>query len=294
MMDEGGDSFAAGVADDDDGTRLFTDEQIEQCPSVAISNLTIKETKKRRLIGAGHIVELGTACKVSIFATARACLLYHLFYQHQCLDHFDEQVTAMACLFIACKAESRQLNLDRASYLHISKVISRSYQLVQRERITTDSVLFKEYVDRILFTERVLLASLGFRLDMPTMHDYVKAFSEAAYFPNLVACINTLLPSTLCLTHHPLVIIASIVHSFEKNAKMLPEAWWTKLPPVSGKALTEEDMMSVSGRIEKHLTAERELQREVGADAVFERRDSMLRRPVPRKPPPHKPRSANP
>jgi len=129
-----------------------------------------KETEQRlRSLGAALIQTVGSSklgLPQSVIATAS--VYYHMFYAKQSFKRHDRLAVAIACVFLAAKAEEAPKPIKAVIHAMYSYRFRKNPVL--RRRIMEDEDTFAIVKDRILVVERSLLYTLGF--DFNIKHPY--------------------------------------------------------------------------------------------------------------------------
>eukprot|EP01147_Barroeca_monosierra_P000497 gene497-3823_t len=199
----------------------YTSDEIYNCPSVTKSRIPAEDVFQQRIEGAEHIIDLSNCILSRLFGRtsphiwlvpAKACSYFHRFFQYQTLEHFDPQI-----------------------------VHGNSYT----SKLKEESI--EPLLEAVFFTERVLLASLGFDFNSPVAHDYIFAFQSLPYFSELLKIVNSTLLNPMMLQYEPGAIVSAALYRVEKQITnpCLPALWWETLSRETKVDLQESKLVAI-------------------------------------------------
>lgn len=91
-----------------------------------------------------------------------ACVLFHRFYTFQSFKLHDRYVMSVTCLFLACKIEENPIKLEL--------LVDKYMKLMSNKSANIDKET-KEFREKVIIAERILLHTLGF--DLQLQHPYL-------------------------------------------------------------------------------------------------------------------------
>ncbi|KAI9116326.1 hypothetical protein K1719_012493 [Acacia pycnantha] len=219
----------------EDGSRwYFSRKEIEEhSPSKKDGTDLKKETYLRKSY-CTFLQDLGMRLKVPQVTIATAIIFCHRFFLRQSHAKNDRRTIATVCMFLAGKVEETPRPLK--------DVILVSYEIIHKkdpaavQRIKQKEV-YEQQKELILLGERVVLATLGF--DLNVQHPYkplVEAIKKFKVAQNALAqvawnFVNDGLRTSLCLQFMPHHIAAGAIFLAAKFLKVkLPsdgeKVWW--------------------------------------------------------------------
>jgi len=139
----------------------FTEAERLQSPTVR-SGMTKDDEKNRRIDGVQLIEKLGEKLRMSNISHSTACLYFHVFFARLSMKEYDHREVAIACLFLAGKAEECRRPLDKILEAYSWVGVREPENTTQRRR------------DRLLIIERRLCEAIEYNFDVRLAHTYVK------------------------------------------------------------------------------------------------------------------------
>ncbi|KAM7256610.1 hypothetical protein ACFE04_012351 [Oxalis oulophora] len=212
----------------------FTRKEIEESSPSRRDGIDLKKEAYLRKSYCTYLQDLGMRLKVPQVTIATAVIFCHRFFIRQSHAKNDRRTIATVCMFLAGKVEETPRGLK--------ELIMVSYEIINKkepdatQRIKQKDV-YEQQKDLILVGERVLLATLGF--DLNVHHPYkplVEAIKKFKVAQNALAqvawnFVNDGLRTSLCLQFMPHHIAAGAIFLAAKFLKVkLPsdgeKVWW--------------------------------------------------------------------
>ncbi|KAL9406694.1 hypothetical protein Peur_003666 [Populus x canadensis] len=231
---ESGPSRSSQDRPEEGGRWYFSRKEIEENSPSRRDNIDLKKETYLRKSYCTFLQDLGMRLKVPQVTIATAIIFCHRFFIRQSHAKNDRRTIATVCMFLAGKVEETPRPLK--------DVILVSYEIMhKKDPAATQRIKQKEVYEQqkelILLGERVVLATLGF--DLNVHHPYkplVEAIKKFKVAQNALAqvawnFVNDGLRTSLCLqfkTHH---IAAGAIFLAAKFLKVkLPsdgeKVWW--------------------------------------------------------------------
>ncbi|KAJ1398822.1 Cyclin-like [Sesbania bispinosa] len=218
-----------------DGSRwYFSRKEIEENSPSKQDGVDLKKEAYLRKSYCTFLQDLGMRLKVPQVTIATAIIFCHRFFLRQSHAKNDRRIIATVCMFLAGKVEETPRPLK--------DVILVSYEIIHKkdpaavQRIKQKEV-YEQQKELILLGERVVLATLGF--DLNVHHPYkplVEAIKKFKVAQNALAqvawnFVNDGLRTSLCLQFKPHHIAAGAIFLAAKFLKVkLPsdgeKVWW--------------------------------------------------------------------
>ncbi|KAL2331071.1 hypothetical protein Fmac_018652 [Flemingia macrophylla] len=219
----------------EDGSRwYFSRKEIEEYSPSKQDGIDLKKENYLRKSYCTFLQDLGMRLKVPQVTIATAIIFCHRFFLRQSHAKNDRRTIATVCMFLAGKVEETPRPLK--------DVILISYEIINKKdpaaimRIKQKEV-YEQHKELILIGERVVLATLGF--DLNVHHPYkplVEAIKKFKVAQNALAqvawnFVNDGLRTSLCLQFKPHHIAAGAIFLAAKFLKVkLPsdgeKVWW--------------------------------------------------------------------
>ncbi|KAF7822482.1 cyclin-T1-3-like isoform X1 [Senna tora] len=219
----------------EDGSRwYFSRKEIEENSPSKKDGIDLKKETYLRKSYCTFLQDLGMRLKVPQVTIATAIIFCHRFFLRQSHAKNDRRTIATVCMFLAGKVEETPRPLK--------DVILVSYEIIHKkdpaavQRIKQKEV-YEQQKELILLGERVVLATLGF--DLNVHHPYkplVEAIKKFKVAQNALAqvawnFVNDGLRTSLCLQFKPHHIAAGAIFLAAKFLKVkLPsdgeKVWW--------------------------------------------------------------------
>ncbi|KAG4947598.1 hypothetical protein JHK87_043605 [Glycine soja] len=263
------------VSQPEDGSRwYFYRKEIEEYSPSKHDGIDLKKETYLRKSYCTFLQDLGMRLKVPQVTIATAIIFCHRFFLRQSHAKNDRRTIATVCMFLAGKVEETPRPLK--------DVILISYEIIHKKdpaaimRIKQKEV-YEQHKELILLGERVVLATLGF--DLNVHHPYkplVEAIKKFKVAQNALAqvawnFVNDGLRTSLCLQFKPHHIAAGAIFLAAKFLKVkLPsdgeKVWWQEfdvtprqLEEVSNQMLElyEQNRMPPSNDVEGGGTSNR-------------------------------------
>ncbi|KAL9240148.1 hypothetical protein vseg_014400 [Gypsophila vaccaria] len=219
---------------DDGGGWYFSRKEIEENSPSRSDDIDLKKETYLRKSYCTFLQDLGMRLKVPQVTIATAIIFCHRFYLRQSHARNDRKTVATACMFLAGKVEETPRPLKDVilvSYEIIHKKDPAAFQKIKQKEV------FEQQKELILIGERVVLATLGF--DMNVQYPYkplveaIKKFKVAQHTLAQVAWnfVNDGLRTSLCLQFKPHHIAAGAIFLAAKFLRVkLPsdgeKVWW--------------------------------------------------------------------
>uniref|UniRef100_A0A6M2ES18 B-like cyclin n=1 Tax=Populus davidiana TaxID=266767 RepID=A0A6M2ES18_9ROSI len=231
---EGGPSRSSQERPEEGDRWYFSRKEIEENSPSRRDNIDLKKETYLRKSYCTFLQDLGMRLKVPQVTIATAIIFCHRFFIRQSHAKNDRRTIATVCMFLAGKVEETPRPLK--------DVILVSYEIMHKKDPTAtqrikQKVVYEQQKELILLGERVVLATLGF--DLNVHHPYkplVEAIKKFKVAQNALAqvawnFVNDGLRTSLCLqfkTHH---IAAGAIFLAAKFLKVkLPsdgeKVWW--------------------------------------------------------------------
>ncbi|GAB4835552.1 hypothetical protein Ancab_000461 [Ancistrocladus abbreviatus] len=231
---EGGSSKMLQDICEDGGCWYFSRKEIEENSPSRQDGIDLKKETYLRKSYCTFLQDLGMRLKVPQVTIATAIIFCHRFYLRQSHAKNDRRTTSTACMFLAGKVEETPRPLKDVilvSYEIIHKKDPAAVQKIKQKEV------YEEQKELILLAERVVLATLGF--DLNVQHPYkplVEAIKKFKVAQNALAqvawnFVNDGLRTSLCLQFKPHHIAAGAIFLAAKFLKVkLPsdgeKVWW--------------------------------------------------------------------
>nr|KYP51905.1 Cyclin-T1-5 [Cajanus cajan] len=219
----------------EDGSRwYFSRKEIEEYSPSKQDGIDLKKETYLRKSYCTFLQDLGMRLKVPQVTIATAIIFCHRFFLRQSHAKNDRRTIATVCMFLAGKVEETPRPLK--------DVILISYEIINKKdpvaimKIKQKEV-YEQHKELILIGERVVLATLGF--DLNVHHPYkplVEAIKKFKVAQNALAqvawnFVNDGLRTSLCLQFKPHHIAAGAIFLAAKFLKVkLPsdgeKVWW--------------------------------------------------------------------
>ncbi|GAV61527.1 Cyclin_N domain-containing protein [Cephalotus follicularis] len=216
------------------GRWYFSRKEIEENSPSRRDFIDLKKETYLRKSYCTYLQDLGMRLKVPQVTIATAIIFCHRFFIRQSHAKSDRRTIATVCMFLAGKVEETPRPLK--------DVIMVSYEIIHKkdpaaaQRIKQKEV-YEQQKELILLGERVVLATLGF--DLNVHHPYkplVEAIKKFKVAQNALAqvawnFVNDGLRTSLCLQFKPHHIAAGAIFLAAKFLKVkLPsdgeKVWW--------------------------------------------------------------------
>ncbi|XP_057534897.1 cyclin-T1-3-like isoform X1 [Amaranthus tricolor] len=238
-----GDSSHFGVSElsrvsqekpEDGGRWYFSRKEIEENSPSRHDGIDLKKETYLRKSYCTFLQDLGMRLKVPQVTIATAIIFCHRFYLRQSHAKNDRRTIATACMFLAGKVEETPRPLK--DVIVVSYDITHKKDPAAVQKIKQKEV-YEQQKELILLGERVVLATLGF--DLNVQHPYkplVEAIKKFKVAQNALAqvawnFVNDGLRTSLCLQFKPHHIAAGAIFLAAKFLKVkLPsdgdKVWW--------------------------------------------------------------------
>nr|XP_017251135.1 PREDICTED: cyclin-T1-3-like [Daucus carota subsp. sativus] len=234
---EGGSSYSNNQSEDGSGGGgqwYYSRKEIEENSASRKDGIDLKKETYMRRSYCTFLQDLGMRLKVPQVTIATAIIFCHRFFLRQSHARNDRRTIATVCMFLAGKVEETPRPLK--------DVILVSYEIIHRkdpdgaQKIKQKEV-YEQQKELILMGERVVLATLGFDLNVhhpyKPLVDAIKKFGVAQNALAQVAWnfVNDGLRTSLCLQFKPHHIAAGAIFLAAKFLKVkLPHdaetSWW--------------------------------------------------------------------
>ncbi|KAE9456478.1 hypothetical protein C3L33_11450, partial [Rhododendron williamsianum] len=222
-MFEGGPHKTSQDSPDDGGRWYFSRKEIEENSPSRRDGIDLKKEAYLRKSYCTFLQDLGMRLKVPQVTIATAIIFCHRFFLRQSHAKNDRRTIATVCMFLAGKVEETPRPLK--------DVILVSYEIIHKkdpaavQRIKQKEV-YEQQKELILLGERVVLATLGF--DLNVHHPYkplVEAIKKFKVAQNALAqvawnFVNDGLRTSLCLQFKPHHIAAGAIFLAAKFLKV--------------------------------------------------------------------------
>ncbi|KAG6696480.1 hypothetical protein I3843_09G146100 [Carya illinoinensis] len=234
VTSDGGSSRSSLDRQEDVGRWYLSRKEIEENSPSRRDGTDLKKETYLRKSYCTFLQDLGMRLKVPQVTIATAIIFCHRFFLRQSHAKNDRRTIATVCMFLAGKVEETPRPLK--------DVILVSYEIIHKkdpaaaQRIKQKDV-YEQQKELILLGERVVLATLGF--DLNVHHPYkplVEAIKKFKVAQNALAqvawnFVNDGLRTSLCLQFKPHHIAAGAIFLAAKFLKVkLPsdgeKVWW--------------------------------------------------------------------
>ncbi|XP_057321543.1 cyclin-T-like [Microplitis mediator] len=187
-------------------------EELKNSPS-SKDGISVEKELDHKQQAAYLINDLGKRLKLSEVCVHTAIVYMHRFYVHHSLAKFFRYEIATVAIFVAAKVEEEpQKSQAVISALHVCLNKYKDYQL------DTTSAENQEKVKALISNERILLATLGFKMGVNHPHHYIKKFCG-----EIKACKElskiflqmanyTLQMTSMCLKYKPAVVASYCIY----------------------------------------------------------------------------------
>ncbi|XP_062011987.1 cyclin-T1-3-like isoform X1 [Rosa rugosa] len=212
----------------------FYRKEIEENSPSRLDGIDLKKETYLRKSYCTFLQDLGMRLKVPQVTIATAIIFCHRFFLRQSHARNDRRTIATVCMFLAGKVEETPRPLKDViivSYEIIHKKDPAAVQKIKQKEV------YEQQKELILSGERVVLATLGFDLNL--LHPYkplVEAIKKFKVAQNALAqvawnFVNDGLRTSLCLQFKPHHIAAGAIFLAAKFLKVkLPsdgeKVWW--------------------------------------------------------------------
>uniref|UniRef100_A0A803P0N8 B-like cyclin n=1 Tax=Cannabis sativa TaxID=3483 RepID=A0A803P0N8_CANSA len=271
---EGGSNRHSQETPEDGGRWYFSRKEIEENSPSRGDGVDLKKETYLRKSYCTFLQDLGMRLKVPQVTIATAIIFCHRFFLRQSHAKNDRRTIATVCMFLAGKVEETPRPLK--------DVILVSYEIINKKDPTAaqrikQKEVYEQQKELILLGERVVLATLGF--DLNVQHPYkplVEAIKKFKVAQNALAqvawnFVNDGLRTSLCLQFKPHHIAAGAIFlaakflkvklpSDEVSNQMLELYEQNRVPPssdVEGSAasgVTHRAPVKATTSNEEHLT----------------------------------------
>ncbi|KAL0917055.1 hypothetical protein M5K25_012096 [Dendrobium thyrsiflorum] len=212
----------------------FSRKEIEENSPSRIDGFDLKKEAYFRKSYCTYLQDLGMRLKVPQVTIATAIVFCHRFFLRQSHAKNDRRTIATVCMFLAGKVEETPRPLKDVILVSYEIIHKKDPSAVQRIK---QKEVYEQQKELILLGERLVLATLGFDLNM--YHPYkplveaIKKFKVAQSALAQVAWnfVNDGLRTSLCLQFKPHHIAAGAIFLAAKFLKVkLPsdgeKVWW--------------------------------------------------------------------
>lgn len=219
----------------EDGSRwYFSRKEIEENSPSRRDGVDLKKETYLRKSYCTFLQDLGMRLKVPQVTIATAIIFCHRFFLRQSHAKNDRRTIATVCMFLAGKVEETPRPLKDVILVSYEMIHKKDPTAVQRIK---QKEVYEQQKELILVGERVVLATLGF--DLNVQHPYkplVEAIKKFKVAQNALAqvawnFVNDGLRTSLCLQFKPHHIAAGAIFLAAKFLKVkLPsdgeKVWW--------------------------------------------------------------------
>ncbi|KAJ9164450.1 hypothetical protein P3X46_024026 [Hevea brasiliensis] len=216
------------------GRWYFSRKEIEENSPSRRDGIDLKKETYLRKSYCTFLQDLGMRLKVPQLTIATAIIFCHRFFLRQSHAKNDRRTIATVCMFLAGKVEETPRPLKDVILVSYEIIHKKDPEAVQRIK---QKEVYEQQKELILLGERVVLATLGF--DLNVQHPYkplvdaIKKFKVAQNALAQVAWnfVNDGLRTSLCLQFKPHHIAAGAIFLAAKFLKVkLPsdgeKVWW--------------------------------------------------------------------
>ncbi|KAK9168180.1 hypothetical protein Syun_000320 [Stephania yunnanensis] len=233
MVEGGSFSFSQDKADEV-GRWYLSRKEIEENSPSRRDGIDLKKETYLRKSYCTFLQDLGMRLKVPQVTIATAIIFCHRFFLRQSHAKNDRWTIATVCIFLAGKVEETPRPLKDVILVSYEIIHKKDPAAVQRIK---QKEIYEQQKELILVGERVVLATLGF--DLNVHHPYkplVEAIKKFKVAQNALAqvawnFVNDGLRTSLCLQFKPHHIAAGAIFLAAKFLKVkLPsdgeKVWW--------------------------------------------------------------------
>ncbi|KAJ4835545.1 hypothetical protein Tsubulata_028433 [Turnera subulata] len=219
---------------EDGGRWYFSRKEIEENSPSKKDGVDLKKEAYLRKSYCTFLQDLGMRLKVPQLTIATAIIFCHRFFLRQSLAKNDRRTIATVCMFLAGKVEETPRPLKDVIVVSYEIIHKKDPEAIQRIK---QKEVYEQQKELILIGERVVLATLGF--DLNVLHPYkplVEAIKKFKVAQNALAqvawnFVNDGLRTSLCLQFKPHHIAAGAIFLAAKFLKVkLPsdgeKVWW--------------------------------------------------------------------
>ncbi|KAI0507030.1 hypothetical protein KFK09_013148 [Dendrobium nobile] len=212
----------------------FSRKEIEENSPSRRDGIDLKKEAYFRKSYCTYLQDLGMRLKVPQVTIATAIVFCHRFFLRQSHAKNDRRTIATVCMFLAGKVEETPRPLKDVILVSYEIIHKKDPSAVQRIK---QKEVYEQQKELILLGERLVLATLGFDLNM--YHPYkplVEAIKKFKVAQNALAqvawnFVNDGLRTSLCLQFKPHHIAAGAIFLAAKFLKVkLPsdgeKVWW--------------------------------------------------------------------
>ncbi|XP_020580853.1 cyclin-T1-3-like [Phalaenopsis equestris] len=212
----------------------FSRKEIEENSPSRRDGIDLKKEAYFRKSYCTYLQDLGMRLKVPQVTIATAIVFCHRFFLRQSHTKNDRRTIATVCMFLAGKVEETPRPLKDVILVSYEIIHKKDPSAVQRIK---QKEVYEQQKELILLGERLVLATLGFDLNM--YHPYkplVEAIKKFKVAQNALAqvawnFVNDGLRTSLCLQFKPHHIAAGAIFLAAKFLKVkLPsdgeKVWW--------------------------------------------------------------------
>ncbi|XP_057320166.1 cyclin-T-like [Microplitis mediator] len=199
-------------------------EELKNSPS-SKDGISAEKELDHKQQAAYLINDLGKRLKLSEVCVHTAIVYMHRFLIHHSLGKFHRYEIATAAIFVAAKVEEEpQKSKAVINALHICLNKNKDHQL------DTTSAEYQEKVKALIPNERILLATLGFKMGVNHPHHYIKKFCR-----EIKACKElckiflqvanyTLQMTSMCVKYKPAVVASYCIYfTIQSSQWKIPE-----------------------------------------------------------------------
>ncbi|XP_050371347.1 cyclin-T1-3-like isoform X2 [Argentina anserina] len=212
----------------------FYRKEIEENSPSRLDGIDLKKETYLRKSYCTFLQDLGMRLKVPQVTIATAIIFCHRFFLRQSHARNDRRTIATVCMFLAGKVEETPRPLKDVILVSYEIIHKKDHAAVQKIK---QKEVYEQQKELILSGERVVLATLGFDLNL--LHPYkplVEAIKKFKVAQNALAqvawnFVNDGLRTSLCLQFKPHHIAAGAIFLAAKFLKVkLPsdgeKVWW--------------------------------------------------------------------
>ncbi|CAH9134680.1 unnamed protein product [Cuscuta epithymum] len=221
-------------AEEGGGSWYFSRREIEENSPSRHDGIDLKKETYLRKSYCTFLQDLGMRLKVPQVTIATAIIFCHRFFLRQSHAKNDRRNIATVCMFLAGKVEETPRPLKDVILVSYEVIHKKDPAAIQRIK---QKEVYEQQKELILVGERVVLATLGFDLNL--LHPYkplVEAIKKFKVAQNALAqvawnFVNDGLRTSLCLQFKPHHIAAGAIFLAAKFLKVkLPhdgeKVWW--------------------------------------------------------------------
>lgn len=232
---------------------LLTWEELHCMPSQSVDGFSYAKEMSYRCSTACFIQEVGKALRFPQLSISTALVFMHRFYSRKSFQEYDRFIMSCTCLLLGGKVEETPKKLKDV----LCEAFKKRYNVKASEVPDPESRKFWELKEQVLVSERVLLQTLGFELQLE--HPYrellafVRSVQKSRDFAQLAwNFVNDSYRTTVCLQYDhktiaaaAIAMVASLLGEQLKNPTTPERPWYEAISPL----VSETDLFACANTI---------------------------------------------